>query len=173
MAEDLDGIYTQLSPKLAFIPNFQHYVQACQPSTFLLLHLWFHALIALLHRPTILAEGRMPQLSMSSAKTIADIFQFSEAMGLNIKAAGNPFISQPIYIAACAFLQESASRASRDPTLQQRYPPCQMPSVYGLSLESPTSRRRCCFRFRRELPRRRPPPSRRSHRRWCWCWRRR
>ena len=57
---------------------------------------------------------------MSSAKAIADIFRFSEAMGLDIKAAGNPLTSQPIYIAACAFLQEPASRASRDPTLQQQ-----------------------------------------------------
>ena len=92
MAEDLDGICQQLSPKLASnIPNFQHYVRDHQSSAFLLLHFWFHALIVLLYRPAILAEGRTPQLfpyshelSTSSAKTIADIFQFLEAMGLNI-----------------------------------------------------------------------------------------
>jgi len=147
MAEDLDGMYQQLSPKLHFnVPNFQYYVKAHQSSVFLLLHFWFHALIVLLHRPTLLVEGRTPQLfpyshelSMSSAKTIADIFQFSEAMGLDIKAAGNPFTSQPIYIAACAFLQESASRASRDPS-HRHYPlpHIPMPAVAALSLGSPS-----------------------------------
>ena len=104
MAEDLGGIYQQPSSELAFnIPNFQHYARAHQSSAFLLLNFWFHALIVLLHQPTVLAEGRMPQLfpyshelSMSSAKTIADIFQLS----LDIKAPGDPFISQPTYIAA-------------------------------------------------------------------------
>ena len=97
MAEDLDGIYQQLSSKLAFdIPNFQHYVRIHQSSVFLLPHFWFHALIVLLHRLAILAEGRAPQLfpyshelSMSSAKTIANISQFSKFMGLDIKAAVN------------------------------------------------------------------------------------
>ncbi|KAF8253627.1 hypothetical protein K440DRAFT_592176, partial [Wilcoxina mikolae CBS 423.85] len=134
ITEDLHEMYQKLSRKLDFnAPNFQHYVKAHQASVFLLHHFWFHALIVLLHRPTLLVEGRTPQLfpnshelSMSSAKTIADMFQFSEAMGLDIKAAGNPFTSQPLYIAACAFLQESASRTSNIP----------MPAVATLSLGS-------------------------------------
>ena len=48
---------------------------------------------------------------MSSAKTIADIASFSELMDSK-SFVGNPFTSQPMYIAACAFLMESAYYAS-------------------------------------------------------------
>lgn len=47
------------------------------------------------------------ELSMSSAKTIADILAFAELIDAK-SFIGNPFTSQPIYIAACAFLMESA-----------------------------------------------------------------
>lgn len=50
---------------------------------------------------------------MSSAKTIADIYSFSELLD-NKSFSGNPFTSQPMYIAACAFLMESAYYASPD-----------------------------------------------------------
>ena len=46
------------------------------------------------------------ELSMSSAKTIADILSFSELVD-GKSFIGNPFTSQPMYIAACAFLMES------------------------------------------------------------------
>jgi hypothetical protein len=116
-----ESLYHRLSPKLYFnVTNFQHYVMVNQSSVFLLLHFWFHALIVLLHRPTILTASDSKthqlfldsnELSMSSAKTIADIFAFAEAVDRNLKSViGNPFNSQPLYIAACAFLQESAAR---------------------------------------------------------------
>lgn len=44
---------------------------------------------------------------MSSAKTIADILSFAELVD-GKSFIGNPFTSQPMYIAACAFLMESA-----------------------------------------------------------------
>jgi hypothetical protein len=50
-------------------------------------------------------------LSMSSAKTIADILSYSQL--IDTKASlGNPFTSQPIYIAACAFLKETAEQTA-------------------------------------------------------------
>jgi hypothetical protein len=97
----LTHIYQGLSPRLHFSAvNFQHYVKAAQGGTFVLLHFWFHTLIVLLHQPTLLHtfEGKIQQLvsnsrelSMSSAKTIADILTFAELT--DAKAAlGNPFI---------------------------------------------------------------------------------
>ena len=97
----LTQIYQGLSPRLHFnAVNFQSYVKASQGGTFVLLHFWFHTLIVLLHRPTLLHtfEGKIQQLvsnsrelSMSSAKTIADILAFAELT--DAKAAlGNPFI---------------------------------------------------------------------------------
>ncbi|KAL1998634.1 hypothetical protein VTN02DRAFT_5862 [Thermoascus thermophilus] len=132
MESDLTGIYQRLSPKLHFnAVNFQTYVKAQEGTNFILLHFWFHTLIVLLHQPTLLNSfgGRIQQLypnsrelSMSSAKTIADILSFSELIDAK-SFIGNPFTSQPIYIAACAFLMESAYYSS--PSSQDGSPPAQ------------------------------------------------
>ena len=125
MEKDLTGIYQRLSPKLHFnATNFQHYVKAEQGTNFILLHFWFHTLIVLVHQPTLLHsfEGKIQQLfpdsrelSMSSAKTIADILAFAEL--IDVKSfIGNPFTSQPMYVAACAFLAEAAAHASQPPS---------------------------------------------------------
>lgn len=117
MESDLTGIYQRLSPKLYFnAANFQAYVKAKEGTNFILLHFWFHTLIVLLHQPTLLNSfggtiqhlyPNSRELSMSSAKTIADILSFSELVD-GKSFIGNPFTSQPMYIAACAFLMESA-----------------------------------------------------------------
>ncbi|ORY09819.1 fungal-specific transcription factor domain-domain-containing protein [Clohesyomyces aquaticus] len=113
----LTEIYQGLSPRLHFnAVNFQHYAKINQGTNFLLLHCWFHTLIVLLHQPTLLKtfEGSIAplssnsrELSMSSAKTVADILAFTELIDAKT-GVGNPFTSQPIYIAACAFLKETA-----------------------------------------------------------------
>ncbi|KAF2202840.1 hypothetical protein GQ43DRAFT_297123 [Delitschia confertaspora ATCC 74209] len=116
MEYHLTAIYQGLSPKLHFNAlNFQHYAKIHQGTNFALLHCWFHTLIVLLHQPTLLQkfEGNIEplsthsrELSMSSAKTVADILAFTELIDSKT-GLGNPFTSQPIYIAACAFLKES------------------------------------------------------------------
>lgn len=58
------------------------------------------------------------ELSMSSAKTIADMLSFSELVDSK-SFIGNPFTSQPIYVAACAFLMESAYHSSPSPGSNQ------------------------------------------------------
>jgi hypothetical protein len=87
----------------------------------------------LLHQPTLMHsfEGQILQLlpnsrelSMSSAKTIADILAFAELIDPR-SFIGNPFTSQPIYIAACAFLMESAAHTSSQPTSRDASPPRQ------------------------------------------------
>lgn len=121
MESQVTSFYQGLSPRLHFdAVNFQHYMKAGEGTNFVLLHFWFHMLIVLLHQPTLLKtfEGRMlqlfpnsQQLSMSSAKTIADILSYSQLM--DAKASlGNPFTTQPIYIAACAFLKETAEQTA-------------------------------------------------------------
>jgi hypothetical protein len=132
MESDLTGIYQRLSPKLHFnAANFQAYVKAKEGTNFILLHFWFHTLIVLLHQPTLLNSfggsiqhlyPNSRELSMSSAKTIADILSFSELVD-GKSFIGNPFTSQPIYIAACAFLMESAYYSS--PSSRSGSPPPQ------------------------------------------------
>jgi hypothetical protein len=100
LEDRLTLIYQNLSPRLHFnAVNFQQYVKYNQGTNFLLLHCWFHVLIVLLHQPTLLKpfEGH-PQslstnsreLSMSSAKTIADILAFTELIDAKT-GMGNPF----------------------------------------------------------------------------------
>lgn len=121
MESQVTNFYQGLSTRLHFdAMNFQYYMKAGEGTNFVLLHFWFHMLIVLLHQPTLLKtfEGRMlqlfpnsQQLSMSSAKTIADILSYSQLM--DAKASlGNPFTTQPIYIAACAFLKETAEQTA-------------------------------------------------------------
>lgn len=62
------------------------------------------------------------ELSMSSAKTIADILAFAELIDPK-SFIGNPFTSQPMYIAACAFLMEQAAHTSSQPTSRDASPP--------------------------------------------------
>jgi len=100
MEYHLTGIYQGLSPKLHFNAlNFQHYAKINQGTNFTLLHCWFHTLIVLLHQPTLLKtfEGNIQplstnsrELSMSSAKTVADILSFTELIDPKT-GIGNPF----------------------------------------------------------------------------------
>lgn len=131
MEKDLTGIYQRMSPKLHFnATNFQHYVKAEQGTNFILLHFWFHTSIILLHQPTLLysldtkVQQLFPdsrELSISSAKTIADILAFAEL--IDVKSfIGNPFTSQPMYVAACAFLAEARAHASQPPSRQHSPP---------------------------------------------------
>ncbi|KAF7593836.1 hypothetical protein BBP40_010771 [Aspergillus hancockii] len=132
MESDLTGIYQRLSPRLHFnAANFQAYVKAKEGTNFILLHFWFHTLIVLLHQPTLLNSfggsiqhlyPNSRELSMSSAKTIADILSFSELVD-GKSFIGNPFTSQPMYIAACAFLMESTYYSS--PCSRPASPPSQ------------------------------------------------
>lgn len=121
MESQVTNFYQGLSTRLHFdAVNFQYYMKAGEGTNFVLLHFWFHMLIVLLHQPTLLKtfEGRMlqlfpnsQQLSMSSAKTIADILSYSQLMDAKAPL-GNPFTTQPIYIAACAFLKETAEQTA-------------------------------------------------------------
>jgi hypothetical protein len=100
LEDRLTLIYQNLSPRLHFnAVNFQQYVKFNQGTNFLLMHVWFHALIVLLHQPTLLRpfEGsprllytNSRELSMSSAKTIADILSFTELIDAKT-GLGNPF----------------------------------------------------------------------------------
>lgn len=127
MEGTLTRIYKGWDPRLQFnVTNFKSYLGLGQGTTFILLHFWFHTLFIVLHQPTLmtpfgdlrselqlLSESR--ELSMSSAKTICDILAFADLMDAK-SFIGNPFTSQPMYIAACAFLMESSVNASEAPS---------------------------------------------------------
>ncbi|KAI1480833.1 fungal-specific transcription factor domain-containing protein [Daldinia eschscholtzii] len=134
MEIELTRLHQRTDPRLRFdANNFQAHVKNGQGTTFILLHFWFHALIIVLHQPTLLTkEGTINrthqlkthsrELSMSSAKTIADILAFAELLDPKC-FIGNPFTSQPIYIAACAFLRESRASSSQPGSRDTTPPP--------------------------------------------------
>ena len=62
------------------------------------------------------------ELSMSSAKTIADILAFAELIDPG-SFIGNPFTCQPMYVAACAFLSESEAHSASQPASRDPSPP--------------------------------------------------
>ncbi|GJC83638.1 putative transcriptional regulatory protein C530.11c [Colletotrichum liriopes] len=136
MEHELTKLYQKQDPRLHFsVSNFKTYLKLGQGTNFILLHFWFHALIIILHQPTLLTpfgslsrtHQLLPnsrELSMSSAKTIADILAFAELIDPK-SFIGNPFTSQPMYIAACAFLMESIANAS-NPTSRETSPPAEL-----------------------------------------------
>ncbi|KAK7421566.1 hypothetical protein QQZ08_009911 [Neonectria magnoliae] len=145
MEHELTLLYKGWDGRLQFnVSNFKAYLGVGQGTTFILLHFWFHALFIILHQPTLLtpfAEVRSElqlvpdsrELSMSSAKTICDILSFADLIDPK-SFIGNPFTSQPIYIAACAFLMESSANASESPSRATSPPVFKRP-------EQPASRR--------------------------------
>jgi hypothetical protein len=138
LEESLVQLYHTLDERLTFKPeNFQFYVKIGESTNFILLHFWFHTLLIIVHCPRLWTpfEGQVlellphssPEISMSSAKTIADILAFAELCDPK-SFIGNPFTSQPMYIAASAFLMETDLRktsgsASREesPHKENRY----------------------------------------------------
>lgn len=76
---------------------------------------------------------------MSSAKTIADILAFAEL--IDVKSfIGNPFTSQPMYIAACAFLMEAAAHASQPPSRTTSPVPTSPTNKQGFEMEGSTNK---------------------------------
>ncbi|KIW04813.1 uncharacterized protein PV09_03998 [Verruconis gallopava] len=154
MESNLTDLYQGLSPKLHFnAANFQHYVQNGQGTNFVMLHFWFHTLIIILHQPTLLHTfdeemqelfPRSRELSLSSAKTIADILAFTEIMSSQ-STVGSPFTSQPTYVAACAFLKESALHAMNS-ACNSRAPSPPSSSTNGTSSKESDPPRRASLR---------------------------
>ncbi|OXH32873.1 hypothetical protein J008_03143 [Cryptococcus neoformans] len=125
----LNDFHTSLPADLRFETSaFQKYAAIAQGGAFVLLNLWFHTLIILVYRPSLLVspiphESRRQydaagkEVSASSAKTILDIAIFAEL--IDPKAITQPWINYPLYIAARTFLSQIApnqSGQSADPT---------------------------------------------------------
>lgn len=136
MENHLTTVYKNWDARMQFnVVNFKAYLSIGQGTNFILLHFWFHALFIILHQPTLLSPfGELRtelqllpdsrELSMSSAKTICDILAFADLIDPK-SFIGNPFTSQPMYIAACAFLMEQSATASGSPSRQSSSPPRQ------------------------------------------------
>ncbi|OCF40432.1 hypothetical protein I317_05735 [Kwoniella heveanensis CBS 569] len=124
----LNEFHTSLPSELRFeTSTFQQYASIGQGSSFVLLHLWFHTLIILSYRPSLLRSDSVAsdlsesdaagnEIAISSAKTILDIVSFAEL--IDAKAVHQPWINYPLYTAGRTFLSQSllAKSAIEDPS---------------------------------------------------------
>jgi hypothetical protein len=116
LQDQIIQIYTSLDPRLAFnVNNFRNSVALGYGGSFLLLHVWFHAVIITIHRPGLMfgkntlahtLGSESLEVSMSSANTITSILALTQLVD-DKTITGSPFLNQAIYIAALAFIAES------------------------------------------------------------------
>lgn len=117
---ELLGLHSSAVPRLDFNPLlFQKYVESGQGTMFILSRVWFHSCVIILHQPLLTPFGNQRRqlthgshdIALGSARSIADILAVAELIDPN-SYLSSPFTSQPMYIAACAWLVASTSNAS-------------------------------------------------------------
>lgn len=135
---EASDFYASLPPELLFdVTNFQEYVKLGCSQVFLLLHIWNQALILAIYHPSLVYPkikinisglSNPHEITGTGAISIADMIAFVDLVDSTAFLA-NPFINQPIYMAACASLsgwQSLGPRATSYPmfTLQRTYTTC-------------------------------------------------
>ncbi|KZP01230.1 hypothetical protein CALVIDRAFT_552314 [Calocera viscosa TUFC12733] len=142
---EMMAFYASLPNDLQFnLANFKLYFQANQGALFLLLHVMFHSVLIVLHRPQLLEDftpdvprASMPsvELSRSSARTIVDMVLLTDEQG-PLALMGNPFVDLPILTAARSFLED-----------RKEFPTAQMPMNLIMSKKWPDSSIAKCKQF--------------------------
>ncbi len=130
LQDKLIDVYTNLDDRLSFnVSNFQNHVVAGTGGSFLLIYIWFYAVIIRLHRPGLMYGGYLLvytlgeqslEISMSSAKSITAILGLAATVD-DKTIVGTPFPNQAIYIAGLAFIAESEMYANVHSKAQLRY----------------------------------------------------
>ncbi|OCB87698.1 hypothetical protein A7U60_g5224 [Sanghuangporus baumii] len=123
--EVLSGLQSQLVQFYASLPdpmkwsvdNFKHQESRGHGGSFLTLHLWTNAVMALVYHPELTTNPSGVQaplvrslhcsmkLSLSSSRNISECLVFADLFSSKAYL-GNPFSVQPIFVACLAFLHE-------------------------------------------------------------------
>lgn len=127
---ELTGLHSSQDTRLDFNPLlFQKYVKNGQGTLFILSRVWFHSCVIILHQPLLTPFGLRRQLTrgsdelvLLSAASIADILAVAELIDPN-SYLSSPFTSQPMYIAACAFLVHLQSVTNATPSVSRAVSP--------------------------------------------------
>lgn len=122
LLDETMSVYHTMDHRLIKITpqNFEHYVNLDEGTIYMLFHLWFNTLLMLVHCPLLMNlppnesyPGNI-DTCLSAARNVANLINFGnyieeqhrkKGRRLSI-VSGNPFTSQPMYVAACAFLME-------------------------------------------------------------------
>lgn len=111
----VSDFYTTLPEDLLFdVENFQEYTRMNQAQVFLLLHVWNQALVLAVHHPTLvypkfkldiasIMSNPHAGLTGTGAISVADMVAFADLIESKSFMA-NPFLSQPLHMAASAAL---------------------------------------------------------------------
>ncbi|KAL7410411.1 fungal-specific transcription factor domain-containing protein [Mrakia frigida] len=115
LQSNMIAFYSSMDPVLHFsVQSFKLYRDQNLSPCFLLLHLLFHSVITVLHRPSLLQNfshgGQVlvepnVEVSRSSARTLANMLSYADLAG-PVAILANPFADQLIFISAMAFLDE-------------------------------------------------------------------
>ncbi|OWZ69086.1 hypothetical protein AYX15_00266 [Cryptococcus neoformans] len=108
--------------------NFKHQHARGHSGTFLTLHLWANAVLALIYHPELLKSPsgvetplnrsmpRNVQLSLASSRQIVECMVFADLVD-STSYTSSPHLAQPLFVAAMAFIHEMRSlQANMDPT---------------------------------------------------------
>lgn len=137
---EVSDFYTSLPADLLFdVTNFQEYARIGYGQVFLQLHVWNQALIMAVYHPSLvypklkidvagLVANPHAEMTGTGAISIADMVAFADLVD-PMSFLGSPFLSQPIYMAACAVLSVWHSLKTPAPTypvftLQRTYNTC-------------------------------------------------
>ncbi|RSH86917.1 hypothetical protein EHS25_003404 [Saitozyma podzolica] len=139
LAEQLAELQMRLMQFIAGLPeslkwnieNFKHQEARAHGGAFLGLHLWAHAVLALIYHPELLKSpsgietplnqgiSRNIKLSLASSRQICECMVFADLVS-GESYISTPFIVQPLYVAAMALIHEmraaQASESTGNPT---------------------------------------------------------
>ncbi|WWD20738.1 hypothetical protein CI109_105214 [Kwoniella shandongensis] len=117
----LVNFYSHLPESLSWsADNFKHQQRRGHGGTFLTLHLWANAVLALVYHPDLLKSpsgvetplnksmSRNVALSLASSRQICECMVFADLVD-STSYLSAPYLSQPLFVAAMAFIHESRS----------------------------------------------------------------
>ncbi|WVN89632.1 uncharacterized protein L203_104861 [Cryptococcus depauperatus CBS 7841] len=123
--------YSNLPPSLKWsADNFKHQHVRGHSGTYLALHLWVNAVLVLIYHPELLKSPsgmetplnksmqRNVQLSLASSRQIVECMVFADLVDSSSYTNSGGFLSQPVFVAAMAFIHEMRSlQSTMDPTM--------------------------------------------------------
>ncbi|ORX41220.1 fungal-specific transcription factor domain-domain-containing protein [Kockovaella imperatae] len=123
---ELVHFISALPPTLQWLAdNFRHHASKSHGGIYLALHLWANAVVAFVYHPELLqsphgAETPLTQnmarnrsLSLASSRQICECMVFADLVE-HATYTSNPFIVQPLFVAAMTFILEMRTASSQD-----------------------------------------------------------
>ncbi|TIB67136.1 hypothetical protein E3Q23_04285 [Wallemia mellicola] len=110
LENQLKEFYADLPQELNWsVENLKMHAANGQGGLYLFIHVWYNAVLAFVHQhqtPGTVVTKDTFKISLSSAQMISEYLVFADLF-TNQSYLASPFISQPLFIAACAFIHDA------------------------------------------------------------------